>query len=78
MGKGTHQKGLSRKWMLEAMDQSLERLKTDYLDIWYLHLPDPQTPIEETLETISQVLRSGKTRYWGVSNFRGWQIADIA
>ena len=56
MGKGTHQKGLSRKWMLEAIDQSLERLKTNYLDIWYLHLPDPQTPIEETLETISQVL----------------------
>ena len=77
MGKGTHQKGLSRKWMLDAIDQSLERLKTDYLDIWYLHLPDPQTPIEETLETISQVLRSGKTRYWGVSNYRGWQIADI-
>ena len=77
MGEGPHQRGLSRKWMLEAIECSLDRLKTDYLDIWYLHLPDPETPIEETLETMSQVLRSGKTRYWGISNFRGWQVADI-
>ena len=77
MGTGPHQRGLSRKWMLEAIDQSLKRLKTDYLDIWYLHLPDPDTSMEETLETLSQVLRSGRIRYWGISNYRGWQIADI-
>ena len=78
MGIDKHCRGLSRKWMMEAIDGSLKRLDTDYLDIWYLHLPDPETPIRETVDTVGQVLRSGKIHYWGVSNYRGWQIAELA
>lgn len=68
--------GLGRKWLLRAIDASLDRLGTDYVDIWYLHLPDPETPLEETIGAVGDVLAAGKARYWGVSNFRGWMIAD--
>lgn len=76
MGSHPNEGGLSRKWLLRAIDLSLDRLGTDYVDIWYLHLPDPETPLEETIGAIGDVVAAGKARYWGVSNFRGWMIAD--
>ncbi|WP_193369586.1 aldo/keto reductase [Pelagibius marinus] len=69
--------GLSRKWLLKAMDDSLARLKVDYVDIWYLHLDDYSAPLEEAVSAVADVLGSGKALYWGVSNFRGWRIAEM-
>src|SRR3546814_14615035 len=69
--------GLSRKWLLKAIDDSLGRLKLDYVDIWYLHLDDYSTPLEETVSAVADVLGQGKALYWGVSNFRGWRIAEL-
>ena len=76
MGSGPNEGGLGRKWLLQAIDASLERLGTDYVDIWYLHKPDAGTPMEETLTAVADVLATGKARFWGVSNIRGWRIAD--
>lgn len=67
--------GLSRKHVLDAIDGSLERLKTDYIDLYQLHHPDAETPIEETLEALNDIVRVGKARYIGVSNFPAWQVA---
>jgi aryl-alcohol dehydrogenase-like predicted oxidoreductase len=69
--------GLSRSNILSAVDASLKRLDTDYIDIYYLHAPDYHTCIEETMETMTDLVRMGKIRYVGVSNFAAWQIADI-
>jgi len=77
VGKGPNGKGLSRQWMTEAIDDSLKRLNTDYVDIYYLHRADPTTPIVETLETMGELIASGKVRYWGFSNFRAWKIAEL-
>ena len=78
MGKGPNESGLSRAWVLRAIDASLRRLDTDWVDIYYLHLDDSETPIEETLVAMGEVIRAGKARYFGLSNFRGWRIAQIA
>lgn len=67
----------SRKWMLQELDASLDRLQTDYLDVWYLHRDFPGTNDEEALRAIGDAIRAGKVRYWGVSNFRGWRIAEL-
>ena len=77
MGDRPNESGLGRKWMLEAIDDSLRRLATDYVDIYYLHLDDPETPLEETLSALADILAAGKVRYWGVSNYRGWRIAEL-
>jgi aryl-alcohol dehydrogenase-like predicted oxidoreductase len=77
MGPGPNQRGLSRAWMTEAIEGSLKRLGTDYVDIYYLHRADPTTPLEETLHTLGKLIQDGKVRYWGFSNFRAWKIADI-
>ncbi|MDW7656541.1 MAG: aldo/keto reductase [Bacillota bacterium] len=77
MGSDRNSEGLSRRNIVAAVDASLKRLSTDYIDIYYLHAPDYATAIEETLETMSDLVRSGKIRYVGVSNFAAWQIADI-
>jgi aryl-alcohol dehydrogenase-like predicted oxidoreductase len=69
--------GLSRKWLLKAMDDSLARLKLDHVDIWYLHLDDYTTPLEEAVSAVADVLGQGKALYWGVSNFRAWRIAEL-
>ena len=68
--------GLSRKSIFEAAEASLRRLNTDYLDLYYLHREDHATPLEETIAAIGDLIRQGKIRYWGVSNFRGWRLAD--
>ena len=69
--------GLSRKHIFNAIEASLTRLGTDYLDIYYLHREDHDTPLEVTVSAIGDLLRQGKIRHWGVSNFRGWRIAEI-
>ncbi|MBE9552294.1 MAG: aldo/keto reductase [Proteobacteria bacterium] len=73
---GVNDGGLGRKWLMQAIDASLDRLGTDYVDIWYLHKPDADTPMEDTLPAVADVIATGKARYWGLSNFRGWAIAD--
>jgi aryl-alcohol dehydrogenase (NADP+) len=77
MGEDPNETGLSRKWLLRAIEGSLQRLGTDYVDIYYLHKPDPRTPLEETLSAVGAILASGKARYFGLSNFRGWQHAEV-
>jgi aryl-alcohol dehydrogenase (NADP+) len=77
MGEGVNRRGLSRKWLLQAADESLRRLGTDYLDIYYLHREDHTTPLEETVRAMGDLIRQGKVRYFGVSNHRAWRIAEI-
>jgi len=67
--------GLSRKHMFSEIRRSLERLQTDYIDIYYLHRPDPETPLEESLRTMNDLVRQGKVRYAACSNFTAWQTA---
>ena len=69
--------GLSRRWIVQACEDSLKRLATDYIDIYYLHKDDTETPLEETIEAIGDLIRAGKIRYFGVSNYRGWRIAEV-
>jgi aryl-alcohol dehydrogenase (NADP+) len=77
MGNSHNKAGLSRAWMMRAIDLSLERLSMDWVDIYYLHKPDPNTPIEETLIAMGEIIGAGKAHYFGLSNYRGWQIAQI-
>jgi aryl-alcohol dehydrogenase-like predicted oxidoreductase len=77
MGPGPNEAGLSRKWIMQACDASLGRLGTDYVDIYYLHLDFHDTPLEETVGAMGDLIRQGKARYFGVSNYRGWRIAEI-
>lgn len=74
MGDGPNDLGLSRKHLLDAVDASLRRLKTDYIDLYQVHCWDSRTPLEETLSTLDMLVRSGKVRYLGASNFSGWQL----
>ena len=66
----------SRETMMTQLEESLTALGTDYIDLYQLHYPDPDTPIQETLEALNDVVTQGKVRYIGCSNFTGWQIAD--
>ena len=68
----------SRRHIMRAIDGSLERLGMDYVDLYYLHLDDLRTPLEETVAAMGDLIRAGKVRYWGVSNFRGWRITQAA
>ena len=72
-----HDGGLSRRWIMQACEDSLTRLATDYIDIYYLHKDDTETPLEETIEAVGDLIRAGKIRYFGVSNYRGWRIAEV-
>jgi len=67
-----------RRYVARAVEASLRRLGTDYIDLYQLHFPDPATPVEETLAALDDLVRAGKVRYLGNSNFAGWQIADAA
>jgi aryl-alcohol dehydrogenase (NADP+) len=75
MGPGPNDEGASRKHMIEACEASLRRLGTDRIEIYYLHRPDPRTPIEETLEAFDRLRADGKILYVGLSNFAAWQLA---
>ena len=77
VGKGPNGGGLSRKWVMQAADASLRRLGTDYIDIYYLHKEDHDTPLAETVHALADLVRAGKLRYLGVSNYRSWRIAEI-
>ena len=69
--------GLSRRWILAECDASLARLGLDHVDIYYLHYDDHETPLDETIRAVGDLIRAGKIRYFGVSNFRGWRIAEL-
>lgn len=75
MATEPNQQGLSRKHVLDAVEHSLRRLKTDYIDLYQAHQFDPSTPMEETLRAFESLIQSGKIRYLGVSNWRAWQVA---
>ncbi len=66
----------SRRYIRRAVEASLRRLQTDHIDLYQMHTPDPRTPIEETLAALHDLVREGKVRYLGSSNFAGWQVAD--
>jgi len=76
MGDGPNQRGLSRLHILQAIDDSLRRLDTDYVDLYQIHRYDPQTPIEETLEALHDVVKAGKARYIGASSMYAWQFTQ--
>src|SRR4051794_18869004 len=70
------ERGTSRSWIVTAAEASLRRLRTDWIDLYQVHFPDPETPIEETLRALDDLVTSGKVRYVGTSNFAAWQIVD--
>jgi aryl-alcohol dehydrogenase-like predicted oxidoreductase len=77
MGALTDEYGLSPAVMRRALENTLRRLQTDYLDLYYLHAPDWKTPIEESLETMDQLVRAGKVRYPAISNYAAWQVVEM-
>jgi len=77
MGEPVEYEGLSRAAIRRAIEESLRRLSTDWLDIYYLHQPDGQTPIEETLEALEELRAEGKIRYPATSNYAAWQIGEM-
>jgi aryl-alcohol dehydrogenase-like predicted oxidoreductase len=68
--------GASRRYIMTAVEASLKRLRTDWIDLYQVHRPDPETPIEETLRALDDLVRDGKVRYTGTSNFAAWQVAE--
>ena len=76
MGDGPNDRGGSRHYVHKAVDASLRRLQTDYIDLYQMHFPDATTPIEETLRALDDIVRAGKVRYIGCSNFTGWQLCE--
>jgi aryl-alcohol dehydrogenase-like predicted oxidoreductase len=77
IGDGPNDRGLSRKHLLDAIDASLRRLGVDYVDLYQIHRFDPETPIEETLRTLDDIVRAGKARYIGASSMFAWQFAKM-
>jgi aryl-alcohol dehydrogenase-like predicted oxidoreductase len=77
MGDGPDESGLSRAAIRKAIDSSLDRLQTDYVDLYYLHQPDYDVPIEETLAAMDELVKAGKVRYPAISNYAAWQVAEI-
>jgi aryl-alcohol dehydrogenase-like predicted oxidoreductase len=77
MGEDADQKGLSRKAIVRAIDESLKRLGTDYLDIYYMHAPDHTVPIDESLEAMATLVKQGKVRYLASSNYASWQVVQM-
>jgi aryl-alcohol dehydrogenase-like predicted oxidoreductase len=76
MGDEPNDQGLSRRHIFDAVDASLRRLQTDYIDLYQTHSADPETPIEETLEALDDLRRAGKVRYIGASNYKAWQLTE--
>jgi aryl-alcohol dehydrogenase-like predicted oxidoreductase len=78
MGPGPFMNGGSRRYIMNAVEASLRRLGSDYIDLYQMHIPDPATPIDETMRALDDLVHQGKVRYIGHSNFSGWQTADAA
>jgi aryl-alcohol dehydrogenase-like predicted oxidoreductase len=78
MDKEERLKGASRRYIMRAVEASLKRLKTDWIDLYQVHRPDPLTPIEETLRALDDLVRQGKVRYVGCSNYAAWQVVEAA
>jgi aryl-alcohol dehydrogenase-like predicted oxidoreductase len=76
MGGGPLMRGASRRYVLQAVEASLRRLGTDHIDLYQVHFPDTRTPIEETMRALDDLVRQGKVRYIGCSNFAGWQVVE--
>ena len=76
MGDGPNEHGGSRYHIMQAVDASLKRLQTDYIDLYQMHVPDEETPIDETLRTLDDLVKAGKVRYIGCSTFTPWQICE--
>ena len=76
MGAGPNRSGLSRLNLMRGIDGSLQRLQTDHVDLWLLHAFDPNTPLEETLRALDDIVRQGKVHYIGCSNFKSWKIME--
>lgn len=76
--QGPNEQGQSRKWIMQSVEASLRRLGTDYIDVLYFHRALPGLPLEEGVRAVADLIRQGKVRYFGVSNFRGWRIAEVA
>jgi len=76
MGEGPNERGVSRYYIMKAVDASLRRLNTDYIDLYYIHWPDPTTPIKESLRALDDLVRVGKVCYIGCSNFAAWQLCE--
>lgn len=74
MAEGPNNEGLSRKHIMDQVDASLKRLGTDYIDLYQVHMWDDATPLEETLSTLDMLVKAGKVRYIGASNYAGWQL----
>ncbi|SDC42150.1 aldo/keto reductase [Belnapia rosea] len=77
VGPGPNEGGLSRKWVIQGTEACLRRLGTDFIDILYLHKEDHATPLETTVRALADLVRAGKIRHIGVSNYRSWRIAEI-
>ena len=77
MGPGPNDRGLPRRWIMQAAEASLRRLGTDVIDIYYLHKEDHATPLTETVRAMGDLVRDGKILHFGVSNHRSWRVAEI-
>ena len=77
MGDDPNERGISRRWITHAVEHSLRRLDTDWLDLYYLHRDDESTPMEETVAAMGRLIDQGKVLHWGLSNFRAWRLARI-
>ena len=76
MGDGPNDKGASRHHIMQQAEDSLRLLQTDYIDLYQIHRPDPNTPIEETMRALDDLVKQGKVRYIGCSNYSAWQMCD--
>ena len=76
MGDGPNDQGGSRGHLMRELENSLNRLGTDYIDVYYYHAPDYSTPIDETLQAMDQMVRQGKVHYIACSNFRAWRLCE--
>ena len=77
MGEGANRGGLSRRYIMAEIDRTLRRMQTDYLDVYFMHMPDPATPLEESLRALHDVVAAGKARYIGVSNHHPTELVEL-